>query len=60
MFVRKNKDDQESKEFYFFGFMQPTGEFTPILNKSKQDLVEIMYKLDKPVKNDIYNYIVGE
>ncbi len=40
--------------------MQPTGEFTPILNKSKQDLVEIMYKLDKPVKNDIYNYIVGE
>lgn len=60
LFVRKNKDDQESKEFYFFGFMKPTGDFTPVLNKNNQDLVEIMYRLDRPVKHDIYNYIIGE
>jgi len=60
LFVRKNKDDEESKEFYFLGFMQPTGQFEETLNANRQSLVEIMYQLDKPVKHDIYNYIVGD
>lgn len=61
LFVRKNKDDKESKEFYFLGEMHPTGDFSqiimPVVNKSA---VEITYELDTPVRQDLYEYLLSD
>lgn len=59
LFIRKNKDDNEAKEFYFLGEIYACGEPHPIrMEKSNDDAFEIMYQLDVPVRNDIYDYIV--
>ena len=61
LFVRKNKEDGESKEFYFLGEMNPTGAFReivmPVVNKSA---VEITYKLDVPVRQDLYEFLTSD
>ncbi|MBP1919356.1 DUF3427 domain-containing protein [Youngiibacter multivorans] len=58
LFVRKNKDDSSSKEFYFLGTMKTTGtpeEFTmPGTNVSA---VKLYYSLHTPVRGDIYDFI---
>lgn len=59
LFVRKNKDDKMSKEFYYLGSMEATGrtqEFT--MPNTNATAVEIEWKLDTPVREDIYEYIV--
>ncbi len=60
LFVRKNKDDKTSKEFYYLGRLHATGdaqEFTmPDTDKSA---VKIKYILETPVRQDIYDYLVG-
>lgn len=60
LFVRKNKDDRTSKEFYYLGRLHATGEkkdfLMPDTNKTA---VEITYKLETPVRRDIYEYLVG-
>lgn len=59
LFVRKNKDDNEAKEFYFLGEMFAEGEPHAIhMETTKDDAFEIMYHLEVPVRNDIYDYIV--
>lgn len=61
LFVRKNKDDNEAKEFYFLGELYAQNEPTPIIMpKTNDDAFEINYRLDVPVREDIYEYIVGE
>ena len=59
LFVRKNKDDNESKEFYFLGEMRadPQGfrEFT--MQPADKPAVEIRYVLDAAVKEELYDYI---
>ena len=61
LFVRKNKDDKEAKEFYFLGEVFAQGEPIPIkMEKTGDDAFEINYKLDVPVREDIYEYIVSE
>ncbi len=60
LFVRKNKDDKISKEFYYLGHMTATGnvkEFT--MANTDSSAVEIEWILDDPVREDIYEYIVG-
>ena len=60
LFVRKNKDDKISKEFYYLGHMTASG-----MQKSlrwqiqKKTAVEIEWILDVPVTEDIYEYIVN-
>jgi hypothetical protein len=58
LFVRKNKDDRISKEFYFLGTMKVIGtpeEFTmPGTNVSA---VKLYYSLHTPVRGDIYDFI---
>lgn len=59
LFVRKNKDDKISKEFYYLGRMHASGstnEFT-MANTNKK-AVEIEWILDTPVREDVYEYIV--
>ena len=55
---RKKKDDD--KEFYFLGEIEAQGDPTPIFMESTNDnAFEINYKLDTPVRKDIYDYIVN-
>ena len=55
---RKKKDDD--KEFYFLGEIEAQGEPTPIFMESiNKNAFEINYKLDTPVRKDIYDYIVN-
>ena len=57
----KNKDDKEAKEFYFLGEIFAQGEPIPIkMEKTGDDAFEINYRLDVPVREDIYEYIVSE
>ncbi len=61
LFVRKNKDDREAKEFYFLGEIFAEGEPIPIkMEKTGDDAFEINYRLDVSVRDDIYEYIVSE
>jgi len=58
LFVRKNKDDNESKEFYFLGGMHATGDFKEFTMKpADKPAVEIRYVLDTAVKDELYDYI---
>ena len=58
IFIRKNKLDEESKEFYYLGLGN-------ILNIKQETMAnnspvcEILYQLDQPVRKDIYDYIVN-
>ena len=61
LFVRKNKDDNEAKEFYFLGEIFAEGRPYPIhMEKTDDDAFEIEYRLDVPVRSDIYDYITSE
>ncbi|MCR5690624.1 MAG: DUF3427 domain-containing protein, partial [Eubacterium sp.] len=60
LFVRKNKEDKISKEFYYLGRMNFTGnakEF--VMANTQKTAVEIEWQLDTPVREDIYQYIRG-
>ena len=58
LFVRKNKDDNEAKEFYFLGEINAHGEPEEVTMPATQDKAfEIQYRLEVPVRNDIYQYI---
>jgi superfamily II DNA or RNA helicase len=60
LFVRKNKDDKISKEFYYLGGMTAGGraeEF--MMANTDKSAVEIEWILDEPVREDIYEYIVN-
>lgn len=60
LFVRKNKDDKISKEFYYLDHMTASGnakEFT--MANTEKTAVEIEWILDVPVREDIYEYIVN-
>lgn len=54
LFVRKPSEDKETKEFYFLGEITAQGnpEFAPKYNGFK-----ILYKLDTPVRADIFDYL---
>lgn len=60
LFLRKNKDDKISKEFYFLGKIKAVG--TPvqfIMKNTNKTAVEIKYQLITPVREDIYEYITS-
>lgn len=60
LFVRKNKDDKISKEFYYLGRMTPTGQAKEfVMPNTDKTAVEIEWALDTPVRDDIYEYIVN-
>ena len=54
LFVRKPSEDKEAKEFYFLGEITAQGkpEFAPKYNGFK-----ILYKLDTPIRADIFDYL---
>ena len=61
LFVRKNKNDKEKKKFYFLGEIYAEGYPNPIhMESTNDDAFEILYRLDTPVRSDIYDYIVRD
>ena len=63
LFVRKNKDDKESKEFYYLGRIrhEPGGlleEF--VMPNTDVSAVGIEYKLKTPVEKNLYDYLTSE
>lgn len=60
LFVRKNKDDKISKEFYYLGRMSASGKTEEFcMANTAKTAVEIEWILDTPVRDDIYQYIIG-
>lgn len=60
LFVRKNKDDKISKEFYYLGRMNTTGNVKEfIMPNTNKTAVEIEWILETPVREDIYEYIIN-
>lgn len=61
LFMRKNKDDETSKEFYFFGEMYPTGEYKAItMPSSGTKAVEITYRLETPIRKDLFEFMTSD
>lgn len=64
LFVRKNKNDKEGKEFYYLGKMSNNGFSEEIIMDDKAEnstkAVEMGFELDVPVQDNLYNYIVEE
>lgn len=59
LFVRKNKDDKISKEFYYLGRMKATGRVKEfVMANTDKTAVEIEWMLNTPVREDIFEYIV--
>ena len=58
LFVRKNKDDKTSKEFYFLGTIKHDGHLQEfIMPNTQASAVEIGYHLNTPVETNLYEYI---
>ncbi|MGD1821223.1 MAG: DUF3427 domain-containing protein [Pleomorphochaeta sp.] len=55
LFVRKNKATNNSKDFYFLGEITPIGESSDLLIDNLPAF-QINYKLETPVRDDIYEY----
>ncbi|MFT8351026.1 DUF3427 domain-containing protein [Clostridium saccharoperbutylacetonicum] len=60
LFIRKNKDDKISNEFYFLGKIKAVGTPHPILmGKANKPALEIIYQLHTPVREDLYDYFIS-
>ena len=59
LFVRKNKDDKTSKEFYFLGTVKHNGHLQEFImpDTDNKSAVEIGYHLNTPVDSNLYEYI---
>lgn len=58
LFVRKNKDDLNSKEFYFLGHIFAEKEpIEFIMPNTSVSAVELFYRIEKPVREDLYDYL---
>ena len=55
--MRKNKNDNEAKSFYFLGEVSAQDDPTPIKIDADKPAFEIRYRLDEPVRTDIYTYL---
>lgn len=60
LFVRKNKDDKDSKSFYFLGDMKPTGQPEARKMPDGKPVTALYYHLQKPVAHDLYEYLTME
>ncbi len=59
LFIRKNKDDKISKEFYYLGKINPDGNFKEFMLTDKVTAVEVGYNLENELREDLFEYIAG-
>lgn len=57
LFVRKNKDDRGAKSFYYLGRVKAEYAQVKQMKKTGKQVVEIIWELDNPVREDMYDYI---
>ena len=56
LFINRLK---EEKEFYYLGKMQAYGEPHLVTRDIGSKVVDIVYQLNEPVREDIYNFLIG-
>ncbi|PRR82004.1 DUF3427 domain-containing protein [Clostridium vincentii] len=60
LFVRKDKKDTISKEFYYLGKITAIGSPNPTIMKNvNRAAVEIQYHLYTPIREDLFDYIIS-
>lgn len=58
LFVRKNKNDTTSKEFYYMGQLHAIDRPINVkLPDNKNSAIQFTYKLETPIKEELFNYI---
>jgi len=61
LFVRKDKEDKISKEFYYLGPIHTNGKPNQfIMANTTLSAVEIQYRLEVPVREDLYDYLITD
>ena len=60
LFVRKNKNDNIAKSFYYLGRMTMEHGEEVKMQGTGDDAVEMFWNLDVGVREDIYDYIISE
>ena len=60
LFIRKNKNDNTSKEFYYLGLMHTYGKpIQTIMPNTNNNVVQFTYKLENEIRKDIFDYITN-
>lgn len=60
LFVRKNKNDTTSKEFYYMGQLHAIDKPINVkLPDNKNSAIQFTYKLETPIKEELFNYITN-
>ena len=60
LFVRKNKNDTTSKEFYYMGQLHAIDKPNNVkLPDNKNSAIQFTYKLETPIKEELFNYITN-
>ena len=60
LFVRKNKNDNIAKSFYYLGRMNMEHGQEVKMQGTGDDAVEMFWNLEVSVREDIYDYITSE
>ena len=59
LFVRKNKNDTTSKEFYYMGQMHAINEpFKVQLPDNKNSATQFTYRLENEIRKELFDYII--
>lgn len=62
LFVRRNKDDHETKDFYFLGEVEAKGKPSLVQmmrNRKQVNAFSCTFRLKTPVSREIYRYLTG-
>ena len=64
LFVKKS-DDEDGSEFYYMGRMHPLDGSKPeqryrIINGNKKPIVNFKFKLENPIEENLYNYLMDK
>lgn len=59
LFLRKNTEVKDNL-FYFLGEMKPDGYFRETTMKNGATAVQIGYRLEEPVRSDLYDYFIHD
>lgn len=60
LFIRKNKEDEASKEFYYLGQIHPIGDpIQMIMPNTTNNVVQFTYRLENEIRKDIFDYITN-
>lgn len=60
LFIRKDKKDDDAKDYYFLGEINSSGEPIPDKLNGKTDIFKIHYLLETPVEKNLYDYILED